>query len=88
MLYTIEFERANYNFKPPLSEKVTVILETETPYENESIEQFESEVWDALFVQYPIWRCPYHASHQPPNRFEHARHSWSSPLQGKVRRIG
>jgi hypothetical protein len=75
--YLVKFERFFSN-KPSMVETVWVVLETNTTNGNNSIEQFESEAYDALWIQYPLWKCPYSSNYQPPTEFERVRHGWSS----------
>lgn len=80
MIYAQHFERFNYNHTKPLEEKVCVIFETDIPHENETLDEFEVVMWNALWEQYPLWECPYNASKQPPNMFEKWRHGFSSVM--------
>ena len=84
-LYAKYFSRKNFYISPPLEEKVCVIFETDVPYDDDNIEEFEEIMWSALFKQYPLWRCLYSQANPPPNAFEMWRHSWSSPsTEGKL----
>lgn len=77
--FTQHFTRQNFNMRPPLDEEVCVVFETDIPYDNDHIEEFDRLVWNELFRQYPIWRCPYHSQNPPPNDLEKWRHGFCSP---------
>lgn len=79
--YAQVFTRTNFSFEPPLREQVVVIMITNlAPGDIE----FEHKAWEALWVQYPTWKCPYHQGNPPPNEFETIRHGFSSASQGAL----
>lgn len=86
-IYSVHFERTNWGVIPPLNEHVYVILQTETPFEDTTLEQFDAECWRALAEQYPLWICPYHQGNRPPSRFENIRHSFSSPWMRETKEL-
>jgi hypothetical protein len=80
MVYAVKFTRRKFRGRlPSLEESVWVMVET--LYDPMDI------AWEALWTQYPLWKCPYSQGNPPPNDFEKARHSWSSPFVGESRII-
>ena len=89
MVYAQKFIRGNWNQNVSLREEIFVIFETDLPYDDKNIVEFEREIWDALWKQYPIWSCPYDQKWPAPNKVERWRHNWSSPtMEGKVIKLG
>jgi hypothetical protein len=81
MLWAQHFSRQNFYVNPPLEEMVCVIFETDIPHDDEHIEAFVEDCYNALHKQYPGWACPYHQGKPPPTDFENWRHSFCSAME-------
>lgn len=57
-LYISTFERINFGLRPALRQTADVLLRTDIPYEDETLDAFESALWAAMWVQNPHWRDP------------------------------
>ena len=53
--YRTQFERVNFDFDPPLRQKADVVFQTNIPYDDEHINEFDAVVWDAMWTQNPHW---------------------------------
>lgn len=57
-VYRTEFERVNFDFDPPLYQKADVVFQTDVPYDDDHLGDFEAAAWDAMWTQNPHWKDP------------------------------
>jgi hypothetical protein len=74
VLYRTQFERLNFGYNPPLRQTADVVFETDIPFDDEHLEEFESAAWAAVWKQNPHW--------QDPTGPIDGRPGWSSVLGG------
>lgn len=53
--YKVSFERINFGYKPTLNQTSDVVFQTDIPYEDENLEEFERIMWDEMWKQNPHW---------------------------------
>jgi hypothetical protein len=86
MIAVQTYTRTNFKIHPPLEEKVVVIIETPLTLSDKAL---QNALLAALWEQYPLWKCPYHAGNPPPSNFAWLRHGFSTPLpEGMPREVG
>lgn len=56
--YKTKFERINFGYSPPLCQTADVVFQTDIPFEDGHLEEFECVVWDAMWKQNPHWKDP------------------------------
>lgn len=55
-LYRSSFERYIFGVSPPLKQTADVLLNTEIPFDDEHIGEFDSALWKAMWEQNPHWK--------------------------------
>ena len=81
MRYRTTFGRLNFGFQPALHQTADVVFDTDIPFDDIHIEEFEEVAWDAMLEQNPHWKNP-----QGPLP---GTQGWSSVLGGnKYEKIG
>ena len=76
MIYKTTFKRYNFDFQPVLVQSADVVFVTDIPDSDETIEEFERVMWDAMWEQNSHWKDP-----TGPLK---GRSGWSSVLGGNV----
>ena len=56
--YKAKFERINFGYKPSLNQSADVLFQTDIPFDNEHITEFEEACWAAMWKQNPHWENP------------------------------
>ena len=54
-VWRTQFERINFDFDPPLKQVADVVFETDVPYDDDHINEFDAIAWDAMWKQNPHW---------------------------------
>lgn len=55
-IYKANFYRLNFDFRPPLRQESDVVFETDIPFTDENINEFEETMWNAVWEQNPHWK--------------------------------
>lgn len=50
-----QFERVNFDFDPPLYQRADVVFQTDVPYDDDHLGDFEAVAWEAMWTQNPHW---------------------------------
>lgn len=58
MKYKATFQRINFYFDPPLYQTSDVVLETDIPFNDDCLEDFDAALWAAAFEQNPHFKNP------------------------------
>ena len=74
-MYIAKFERINFGVRPALKQTADVFLQTDIPFEDKHLQQFEAELWKALWEQNPHWANPLGPAGVPSG--------WSSVMGGR-----
>lgn len=73
-VWRTQFERIDFDFDPPLKQTADVVFETDVPFEDEHLEEFDTVAWQAMWKQNPQWK-----NSEPPLE---GYSGWSSVLGG------
>jgi len=55
-VWRTQFERINFDFDPALRQTADVVFETDIPFDDDHLGDFESAAWDAMWTQNPHWK--------------------------------
>ena len=53
--YRTSFSRINFYYSPPLVQSADVVFDTDIPFEDDYLAEFEAVAWDAMWQQNPHW---------------------------------
>lgn len=54
--YRTHFERIHFGYNPPLEQTADVVFDTEIPFDDDHLGEFEEVAWAAMREQNPHWR--------------------------------